>query len=144
MKADRRGAKLLVRRESDGKYLLLIGSEWPERPDRSRKPDLPGGIVEDSEGIAQGALRELCEETSIVAEPSQLVELTNGTRFIERHNANVQLVVFMLNLDYDPEIKLSWEHEAFSWVDADELANCDIREPFKTILQLYKSSGTIQ
>ena len=34
-----------------GQLLVLIGGEWPERPERSLQPDLVGGSVEKGETI---------------------------------------------------------------------------------------------
>lgn len=64
--------KALVRRATDGKYLILVSSKWPERPDRSQKPDLPGGLVEEGETFEQGCVREVREEAGFDVDPSQL------------------------------------------------------------------------
>ena len=55
----KRAAKALIRRKSDGKYLILTCSLWPENPRRSQKPDLPGGSIKRGENIEDGLLRAL-------------------------------------------------------------------------------------
>ncbi|NCU38893.1 hypothetical protein EOL96_07645 [Candidatus Saccharibacteria bacterium] len=53
--------KALLRRKSDGKYLILRGGAWEGRPERSQKPDLPGGGVEAHESPQTGCAREIKE-----------------------------------------------------------------------------------
>lgn len=128
-------SKTFVRRATDGKYLLLRGSKWEERPDRSQKPDLPGGVVEAGERIEEGAARELLEETGIEVSPNDLVLAYAMSFKSDRDDAAVNRLIYFVELPEDPEITLSWEHEEFWWVSADELRELKIREPYPTIIK---------
>ncbi len=129
-----RGAKVFVRRKSDGKYLVLTASKWPERPDRSQKPDRPGGITEQGETFATGLIRELGEETGIVADESQLVHATTSRMLIRHRLIFLTVRIYLLELD-DPDVTISWEHEAYRWCRADELSSLAIRQPYRAIIK---------
>lgn len=127
----KQGSKVFVRRKSDGRYLVLRSGDWPERPDRDHKLDLPGGFVEDGESPDAGALRELMEETAIVA---HLQELKKVYEYSFKHVSGNEVCIhfYLLQVD-DVDVALSWEHEAFYWYTVDELESFQIREPFKKV-----------
>lgn len=137
----RRAAKALIRRKSDGKYLIVWSSEWEENPRRSHQPDLPGGIVEDGETMEQGLNREILEEVGVDVSHinSQL-----GYAFTYDHGQNDSIfLAYLTEIDFDPEIKLSWEHERYEWLTADEVMALEIREPYPTILKSMQKSGLL-
>ncbi len=132
--------QVIVRRKTDGRYLVLRASQWPERPDRSQKPDLPGGEIEPGETLQGGTTRELEEETGIQATVSELQVVYALTYFSERENIALNRIIYLYEIDEDTEIKLSWEHEAYMWLSADELLHLDdIRKPYPEVFHyLYK------
>ncbi len=134
-------SKVLIRRASDGKYLVLVGSKWPERPDRSQKPDLPGGLVEAGETFEQGCVREVKEEAGIDIDSSQLV-LAHAGSFTEEENG-LNRLVYYIDISPDPKIVLSWEHESYSWLTAKEVLALDIREPYPQIFRHMKAIGLL-
>lgn len=136
----RHAAKVIVRRRSDGKYLILWSSEWKENPRRSHQPDLPGGIVEDGETIEEGLLREVQEEAGFMIDESALV-LGHAHMWDEKDESTVFLVYFA-EVD-DPEVTLSWEHERFAWLDVKELQEMSIRQPYPGIFQHMQKLGLI-
>lgn len=54
---------------TDGPHVLLGHAT------RSRRWDIPKGLIEPGETYAMAAVRELCEETGLVAPPSELIDL---------------------------------------------------------------------
>lgn len=128
----RHAAKAVLRRRSDGKYLILWSSEWKENPRRSHQPDLPGGIVEPGESITDGLRREIQEEAGFDVDEKTLV-LAHAHMWDEEDESTVFLVYFA-EVD-DPEVALSWEHEKYAWLDADELSGLTIRQPYPYIFK---------
>ena len=137
-----RGAKVFVRRASDGKYLVLTGSVWPERPDRSQKPDLPGGLVEAGETHTKGLVRELQEETGIVVAESDLVEVYHRNLIMPSRLARLDLRVYVLDVVVDT-ISISWEHESYRWCSREELGRLDIRQPYRHLIEKLLKKGTL-
>lgn len=128
-------AKALIRRKSDGKYLILTSSKWEERPDRSQKPDLPGGVVEAGETPEQGCAREVYEEAGVTVDSAGLT-LVNAFSFIsDIDGTSINRLVYFVEVDGSPEIALSWEHEAYDWMTAEEVLRLKIREPYPAILE---------
>lgn len=133
-------SKVLVRR-ADGKYLILRGSKWEERPDRSQKPDLPGGMVEDGETHKVGGARELMEEAGISVKPGQL-ELVHAESFIWKEDEAVTRLIYLVRLE-NPEVTLSWEHEGFWWMNKQEVLGLEIRKPYPEIFGYLDKIGVL-
>ena len=136
-------AKVLIRRSSDGKYLLLRSSKWEERQDRSQKPDLAGGVVEPGETIPQGAAREVFEEAGLVVDPKDL-ELVYALTFKSDHDgASINRSIFFTEVNGSPEVTLSTEHEEFWWATKDELLQLEIRQPYEDIFAYLNDVGIL-
>jgi 8-oxo-dGTP pyrophosphatase MutT (NUDIX family) len=113
-----RFAKILVF-DTDRNVLVLRRSSTHSR--LAFHPDLPGGIVEDSETFEVGAIRELVEETGIIARGEQLEVLYRSP-----DSPALQYVIFALNIEYvKPAVIISWEHDQYSWEDISHINGLD-------------------
>lgn len=137
----RHAAKVLVRRKSDGKYLIVWSSEWEDNPARSHQPDLPGGIVESGETQLQGLLREMNEEVGFTVPESTLL-LAYALTYDKDDLASL-FELYFTEIDYDPTVVLSWEHERFAWLSADEIIELNIRQPYPMIFAHMQQTGII-
>lgn len=135
--------KAIIRRKTDGKYLVLQGSKWEERPDRSQKPDLPGGIVEAGESMEAGCAREIQEEINVTIAPNDLLLVYAHTYLSDTDRASINKLIYFVELDSSPEITLSWEHENYTWLTADEVLALDIRKPYPKIFQYLHEIGVL-
>lgn len=137
-------AKVIVRRSSDGNYLVLRSSKWEERPDRSEKPDLAGGMVEPGESIIGGAVRELQEEAGLSIQPEQLELVYAETFRSSKDGASINRSIFFVEVDGDPEVTISWEHDEYWWASASELQTMEIREPYPKIFAYLADIGVLR
>lgn len=126
-------SKVLIR-SGEGKYLVLRGSVWPERPDRSQQPDIPGGMVDEGESNAQAAVREVFEEAGIVIREEQLDLIYARSFMKEDKDEAVVWLLYLVDIDETPEVKISWEHEGYWWYSAEEVLNLKIRDPYPEVL----------
>lgn len=134
--------KVIVRNKS-GKYLLLRSGEWPERPDRSLGPDLPGGEVEKGETFEQGAARELLEETSIEVDSSSLKPVFMQS-YINVVGASINRLIFLVEVPDETEIKLSWEHVEYEWVSGGDLINRKWNSGHEVMFRYLVEIGVIE
>lgn len=134
-----RAAKALIRRRTDGKYLVLTCSLWPENPRRSQKPDLPGGTIELDECIEEGLLRELEEETGLRLD-LDMVKL--GYCYTRLHDDGVSsnFLLYSAEISGEDSITLSWEHESYQWMTAQEVLDLTIRSPYPEMFQYLHSA----
>lgn len=128
----RHAAKAVIRRRSDGKYLILWSSEWEENPRRSHQPDLPGGIIELGESVTDGLRREIREEAGFDVVESSLI--LAHAHVWDEHDISTVFLVYFAEIE-DQEVTLSWEHEKYAWLDANELFELSIREPYPYIFE---------
>lgn len=128
--------RVIIRRNTDGKYLALWSSKWEENPRRSQQPDLPGGIIDPGETAEQGALREVYEETGLILRDNQL-HLINviGDLADDMGGEPWTRYLYTAEIDEAVPVQLSWEHERFAWLTVDELLQLDIRESYQAILR---------
>lgn len=101
--------------------VLLFHTRDVANPDRDTWGQLPGGGIEQSESWRDAAVRELREETGIVAHPSQIGEATwrrlatFRTRRV-RHLHNERVVAIRLDAeapDLDESGHLDYEREDY-------------------------------
>lgn len=116
----------------EGKVLVLRRSIWPARPQLSRQPDFPGGTVEKNESGLEGAVREMQEEIGVVADPSQFELAYDRVDTYPDSGDEVRHWLYILRLDFTPEVKLSWEHESYEWMDAKDIVDNYGFSPFYT------------
>lgn len=137
-------AKVLLK-NNEGKYLVLRGSVWPERPDRSQKPDLPGGMVDSGETHVEGAVREMQEEAGIVINPSDL-RLAFAESYIHEVQKDLAInrLLYRIDVDTVPEVKISWEHEGYWWLSASEVLELEIRDPYPKMFAYLKQIGELE
>ena len=135
--------KAILRRKSDGKYLILRSSKWEERPDRSQQPDLPGGVVEKGETPEIGCAREIQEEAGITIESVDLLLVHAHTFKSNSDDASITRLIYFAEIDGEPDINLSWEHESYEWMDADEVLAMGIRQPYVDIFRYLNDIGLL-
>lgn len=135
--------KVLLRRNTDGKYLILRGSKWEERPDRSLKPDLPGGTVEPGETFEQASTREVFEETGISVNSDKMT-LVHAFSFVNaKENEAINRLIFFVEVDHNPEVILSWEHDEYWWLSAEDVLGLEIREPYPEVFRHIRHLGLL-
>ncbi len=103
--------------DADAKMLVLTRSEthpkWP------LQPDLPGGLIDTGEEPGEALIREIMEETGLSISPDQLNLVYTATEAWEHSYVNLLYVIKLS--DIEPDLKLSFEHSAFSWLPFSEL-----------------------
>lgn len=122
-------AKVLVVNENREILVLRIG-EYKAKPERSHTPDLPGGLVELGESEMQGALREVEEETGIVIPLDTAVLGFAQTESYVKEDKSVTKLLYLAKVTGRPDVRLSFEHEAYEWVPASELLSWYEFRPF--------------
>lgn len=96
--------------EVERKLLLLEHNPYKIN---ANKWGVPAGKIDPNEPPFDAALRELFEETGIVASPSQVHEL--GKLYISKHDVAYIYHIFQVDLESMPEVQLSSEHTRYSW-----------------------------
>ena len=99
-----------------GKFLVLLrGSTAPSNP---LKWDLPGGDVDFGEDPQESILREIREETALKVDPLDILDVEAHINSRGEHWFTVAYRAVAINDD----VKISWEHDEFRWVDSREFA----------------------
>jgi 8-oxo-dGTP diphosphatase len=123
----------------DSSRNVLILRRSKTHPQYALHPDFPGGVVEDGESAASTVSREIDEEAGIKLDIS---------RFKLVHEKKVTptrtYLIFEANLSSEnPEVKLSWEHDKYEWLLAEQLLNRPLPEDpddfYTTALDYLKS-----
>lgn len=102
---------LIIKRASQRK---VFPSNW----------DIPGGTLEPGEDPAEGALREIKEETSLELDEISLYDYTHNID-TEKNKQFIRLIFIGTyeggEVQVNPE-----EHEEYAWVDIDNMKEYDL------------------
>lgn len=85
-------------------YIKQFGGKWC----------LPGGTLENDENPKSGIIRELKEETGIVVDD---VKLWKNWKYSDNSTTSI----YEIELDREPNIKISREHAQYKWLSIDDL-----------------------
>lgn len=134
--------KVLVINDKNEVLILTVG-EYKGRPDKSFKPDLPGGLVDPGESELDAVIRELREESGISVDSDLIKLLYTKTEFFELENKSVSKLLYLLKFTSTPEVTTSWEHSKYEWVSLEDLKeNIELR-PFYKEAVLYCFSNNL-
>ena len=120
---------------SDGKTLTLILGEHRKHPEKSYRPDLPGGIVDSGESEQEAVVREVSEECGLVLHSSTMQLVYSSTEYYEAENKSVTKLLYIAFIDEPPTVTLSWEHSDYKWVAIGDLKNIDLRPFFNDAIK---------
>lgn len=135
-------AKVIIVNEQNQVLVLTVG-EYKARPDKSFKPDFPGGLVEDSEPERDAVVREVREETGIEL-PADKVKLAFAeTELYPNEKKSVTRLLYVCFLTETPNVVISWEHAKFDWVPVSELAGVELRPFYKMAADYCLASGIL-
>ena len=105
--------------DKDGRILVLRRSDThPTMADRS---DMPGGLVDPGESEREAVVRELQEEAGLAVDPDSCTLFYADTGFFEPENTSFSRLFYMIHLDVNPEITISWEHKSYEWCTIEQL-----------------------
>jgi 8-oxo-dGTP pyrophosphatase MutT (NUDIX family) len=100
--------------DQNGRVLLLKRSQ--SDPRRPGEWDFPGGEVDQKEELLVGAVREIYEEAGLQIQPSSLALVYAATEAYQNTGLSVTRLLFVTQKT-DGDVKLSYEHDSFQWVD---------------------------
>lgn len=122
-------AKVLIVDHQQRALVLTVG-EHLQSPEKSFRPDLPGGLVESDEYEKEGAIRETQEEAGIDLLPENVRLTYAKTEFLKEEDKSVSKFLYVVVLDETPDVILSWEHSAYEWVPVKDLLESVAFRPF--------------
>ena len=107
-------AKIIISDKNSKILVLVRGKSHPHYADHL---DFPGGEVEPNEDHIQAIVREVQEEVDLILSPSKIKLLFEKKVWVK---LTYILYSYQLN-EITPEIKISWEHGSYIWLDKKEL-----------------------
>lgn len=109
----KRVAKVVLIDNRD-RYLIFQRGDHPTFPN---DPDLPGGTLEEGEEPLEAMIREVEEEAGIKLDRDGTRLLYQGADY-SAHGTQYNLYEYQI--DYRPDVIISWEHESYAWVSRQE------------------------
>lgn len=135
-------AKTLIINDKSEVLVLTLGKHL-KYPEKSYRPDLPGGIVDSGESEQLAVIREVQEECGIDLDASKVKLAYAETAYYEKENKSVTKLLYITHLDNTPSITLSWEHSDYKWVPISELQTIDLRPFFNEAIQYLITNRVI-
>ena len=109
-----RAANVII--NDNGKILLLLRSAgW-----KTGHWGPPGGIADEGEAIKDTAIRETFEETGLAISKEDLHFL------MAKVKRDFGEVWFYTTDKFSGDVKLSWEHEKYIWLELEDLDEYDV------------------
>lgn len=108
----------LVRRPSDGRYLVLRRSEGKDFA--AGEWECVTGRVDQGESFSEAVRREVYEELGVEAQVEFIVGTTHFYRGAVRPENEIVGVQYCCSIETPEAISKSWEHAQYRWVTAEE------------------------
>ncbi len=138
-------AKTIIFNE-DGKLLRLRRSKVDDY--RPGGTDLPGGKIEEGEGIIEGAVREVLEEIGISIDPDAMHLSFSYCHVAYNTDAKADVNVVWLGLITQilntPALTLSHEHESYEWLTVDEALSNNDSTSLEKFIGYVRSNGVAE
>jgi 8-oxo-dGTP diphosphatase len=93
--------------------------------------EVPSGKKEPMEKIEDTVLREVFEETGLIVTVIKVANVFNFRVEKTDETRDVTQINFLVKLVKKPEVKLSTEHQNYSWITKDELEKYNLSEETK-------------
>lgn len=121
---------------------LLVLKNTAEVRGKKSQWELPGGILEISEDLKEGLIREVREETGLKVIIGDIFTIWDhweyGFKFKDGRVLDVRkLEITFICQKTGGEIKLSDEHSQFKWATREELKELDFAPNSKTAIKKY-------
>jgi 8-oxo-dGTP diphosphatase len=126
------GAKGIVHR--GGKILLLRESKEYGDGCEAGRWDVPGGRIESGEMVRDGLKREVEEESGLDVRPGHILGIFDGFPEIQGEKCHVIRVYFLCEAK-SGDVVLSDDHDAFDWVDPNDVADKDLMDDIEEMLK---------
>jgi 8-oxo-dGTP diphosphatase len=117
---------------ADGKALVLRRA-----PDDEHSPgrvDLPGGAVDPGEDCTAAAVREIEEEAGLAVHFEDMQLVYSFTVYVEAKDATVIRLLYLARTA-DTDVKLSFEHDAYSWQSPEDVLQSFAATPWNDALR---------
>ncbi|CAM4482609.1 8-oxo-dGTP diphosphatase [Paenibacillus endophyticus] len=124
----------------DGDKILFIN-----RPDKLGFPGYlgPGGKVEFPESFTEGAVRELREETGLIAKPEDLI-FKGIDEYVVPKTKYRYMVFNYLVTNFEGELLANPPEGELIWADINDALNLPMQSWFKRRLPLFFEKGTFE
>lgn len=133
-------AKAIIVDDKNRVLLLRKSDDKVRHAGKSGRYNLPGGKVNPGEKIEDALKREVLEEVNLVLEAKAQRPLFVGEWRPTVKNVPHQIIgVFYVCSEWRGEIKLDSEHDEYTWVNFQSLANYDILPPEDQAIAKYFS-----
>jgi len=136
-------AKVLLINENREALILTVG-EYQQRPDKSFKPDLPGGRVDPGESELMAVKRELVEETGVDLALDTFQLAYAKTELFEPENKSVSKFLYLAHVNETPAVTTSWEHSSYEWVPLEGITEkVEFRPFYKEAIDYSFAAGLL-
>ena len=118
-----------------GKILIL----HPSAIDNNRNWHFPGGRRDNmNEEIENTAKREVLEETGIDLSLAhgRVIMVREWVANNNKESVQIMGVFFRYDMDAEPKIKLSEEHDRFVWLNSSSIADLNVNKEVPEILKI--------
>jgi 8-oxo-dGTP diphosphatase len=116
------GAKAVIVHE--GKVLLLREAVYDEGINAG-KWDVPGGRIHPEEPILVGLQREVTEESGLEIEPGEVLGVFETFPHIKGEQCHIVRVFYKAKA-LSTEVTLSVDHDSYTWVSLEEMADKEL------------------
>jgi len=114
---------------TDGKQVLLL--QRSDEGDHANTWALPGGKSKDGETDIGTAIRETKEETGLESIPGHRLDSLSS------QNGQQKFTGFLYKVSVPFDVKISYEHTDWEWVDLNQLKSKDLHPKFKEQIPRY-------